>query len=233
MPTDPSRPSPSGPAALRPTDDDALRTRLAALCAEGWRLWERFSADEVERPFHPFVAADYEAVGQALWPHRGRGLRFLEWGSATGVITVMADLLGFEAHGIELDERLVAEARDLAVRFGSNARFVSGSFLPKGYRWRGRDGDARTGTVGSGPSGYLVLGRSLDEFDVVFGYPWDGEEPLMLDLMADYGRPDALLLLNSCTTGIVAYRGGRPLPGDAHRLRGEAPAGSGDSASDT
>ena len=29
--------------------------------------------------------------------HRGPGLRFLEWGAATGVITIIADLLGFDA----------------------------------------------------------------------------------------------------------------------------------------
>ena len=42
----------------------------------------------------------------------------------------MADLMGFEASGIELDDSLVRVARELAERSGSNARFVSASFLP-------------------------------------------------------------------------------------------------------
>jgi hypothetical protein len=75
--------------------------------------------------------------------------------------------------------------------------------------YRGPDGDRRTGTIGDGPSGYLALGRALEDFDVVFGYPWDGEAPLMLDLMRRYGRPDAVLLLNDTVHGVRAYPGGR------------------------
>ncbi|MGQ0647828.1 MAG: hypothetical protein ACT4P7_09670 [Gemmatimonadaceae bacterium] len=125
----------------------------------------------------------------------------------------MADMLGFEACGIELDGDLVATARALATRFDSRARFVVGSFLPQGYRWQPSHGDGRTGTLGTGPSGYLQLGHPLDEFDVVFGYPWGGEEPMMLDLMKRYGRSDALLLMNSVTDGVRVYRGGRDVTG--------------------
>jgi hypothetical protein len=121
----------------------------------------------------------------------------------------MADLIGFDACGIELDPALVTTARALAARHGSGARFVAGSFLPAGYQWRRRDGDTRTGTIGEGPSGYLQLGRALDDFDLVFGYPWSGEEALMYDLMQRYGRPDALLLVHDTNRGVLAYRGGR------------------------
>ena len=189
--------------------ETALEARLEALCTEGWAIWDRFALEVREHHFHPFVAADYEVVLKALSAHRGPGLRFLEWGSATGVITIMADLLGFEAYGIELDSSLVGTARGLAERFGSGARFATGSFLPTGYRWQPSDVDGRTGTVGVGASGYLQLGRSLDDFDVVFGYPWGGEEAMMLDLMGSYGRPDALLLLHTVNDGVKAYRGGR------------------------
>jgi hypothetical protein len=198
---------------LPPEVDDQLRARLEALCAEGWTIWERFDVEVREHHFHPFIAADYEAVLKALLPVRGAGLRFLEWGSASGVITIMADLLGFDACGIELDSSLVATARSLATRFGSDARFVVGSFLPTGYVWRPSDGDGRTATVGTGASGYLQLGHALDDFDVVFAYPWGGEEPMMLDLMKAYGRSDALLLLNSVNDGVTPYRGGRKVSG--------------------
>lgn len=179
-------------------------------------MWERFDREVRERHFHPFIAADYDVVQRALIAHRAPGLRFLEWGSATGVITIMADLLGYDAYGIELDAGLVATARQLAAKHDSGARFAAGSFIPSGYRWRPSDGDGRTATVGDGPSGYAQLGLALDDFDVVFGYPWGGEEPLMLDLMRQYGRPDAVLLLMEVTEGVAAYRGGvrlgRPKP---------------------
>lgn len=200
-----------------PVLDDAItHARLDALCADGWAIWERFDRDERdgrEPGFHPFVAADYDAVRVALLALRAPGRRFLEWGSATGVITIMADLMGFDACGIELDASLVGTARALATRHESRARFVVGSFLPTGYEYRSRDGDQRTGTIGEGPSGYLQLGHPLEDFDVVFGYPWSGESPLMHDVMQRYGRRDALLLLHDATDGVRAYRGGRETTG--------------------
>jgi hypothetical protein len=199
--------SPAPPSA-RSELDPALRSRLEELCEEGWDRWERFDREVRQDQFHPFVAADYQVVLDTLVPLVGPGLKFLEWGSATGVISILADVLGFEACGIELDERLVQEARELARRKSSKARFAVGSFLPTGYRWGRRTGDARLGTIGQGPSGYLELGIPLDDFDVVFAYPWSGEEPIMLDLMSEYGRADALLLLYSGTGGITRYRGG-------------------------
>ena len=174
--------------AVLPEIDAVQRARLAALCADGWAIYERFSNRERPDDFHPFVAADYESVLAALEPHRAAGLKFLEWGSATGVITIMADMLGFEAFGIELDSDLIRTARTLAEKFHSDARFVEASFLPAGYLWQPTGGDGRVGTIGAGHSGYLELGHSLDEFDVVFAFPWGGEEPMMLDLMKTYGR---------------------------------------------
>ena len=192
-----------------PLASAALDRRLAAFCADGVAFFEEFDLTVREREFHPFVAADYDVVLGTLRQVYRPGLRFLEWGSASGIITIIADMLGYDACGIELDESLVDAARDLATRHHSAARFVAGSFLPTGYRWQSHHGDERTGTIGEGASGYLSLGRALDDFDVVYGYPWAGEEPLMLDLMRQYGRRDALLLLNDVTSGVRAYRGGR------------------------
>jgi hypothetical protein len=188
--------------------DPELAARVSALCEAGWDLWARFDTRVRQREFHPFVAADYQVVLEALLPLRAPGLKFLEWGSAMGVITIMADLLGFEAYGIELDRELVDEARELARTTGSGARFVAGSFLPAGYQWKDGGGDDRLGTIGQGESGYLQLGMPLEEFDIVFGYPWSGEEAMMIDLMRVHGRRDARFLLHS-EGKIRVYRGGR------------------------
>lgn len=191
--------------------DDALEKRLDALCAEGWALFEQFDLTVRDREFHPFVAADYESVRAALMRHRAPGQRFLELGSATGVITIMADMLGFDAAGIEIDASLVRTAERLATRFGSKARFVTGSFMPTGYRWRSVVANEFSATTGEGVSGYLQLGAALDDFDVVFGYPWGGEAPMMLDLMRQFGREGALLLLNDTTAGVRSYRNGKEI----------------------
>lgn len=190
-------------------DRGALDRRLDALCADGWEIWQRFDDTFRSRRFHPFVPADYDTARNLLSSLRGPGRRFLEWGSATGIITIMADMMGFDAYGIEIDASLVATAYEVASRHRSAARFVVGSFLPAGYRFRTRDGDGRTGTIADGPSGYVELGLALEDFDVVFGYPWSGEDAVMRDVMQRYGRSDALLLLYDSDDSVRSYRGGR------------------------
>lgn len=207
--TAPPQPRPSGAVDAL---DPVLRARLHALAEEGRALWDRFDVEVRQNGFHPFVPADYERVLEALLPLRAPGLRFLEWGSGMGVITIVADLLGFEAYGIELDARLVDTARDLARRHGSGARFAAGSFIPAGYRYRPRHGDGRLGTIGDGESGYRELGIPLDDFDIVYAYPWGGEEPMMLDLMRAYGGRDARLLMLG-GSDVRTYRNGRLVAG--------------------
>lgn len=175
--------------------DPALRRKLTELQEEGNEFFHRFDLEVRQVHFHPFVPVNYEEVLQTLIELRQPNLKFLEWGSATGVIAIMADLLGFDAYGIELDADLVTVARNLADKYESNARFAVGSFLPTGYVWRGRDGDTRLGTLGDGQSGYLELGMPLEEFDIVYGYPWDGEAEIMRDIMKQYGNPNARFLL--------------------------------------
>ena len=75
-------------------------------------------------------------------------------------------------------------------------------------RSRAAGGIGRHGTIGHGPSGYLKLGRALDDFDLVYAFPWTGEEPMMLDLMRCHGRQDAHLLLYTAQDGVRLYRGG-------------------------
>jgi hypothetical protein len=189
--------------------DPSLRTRIAALCAEGWDFFERFDREVREKEFHSFIASDYEVVLDALIAHRAPGRTFLELGSASGVITIMADLLGYDASGIEIDTSLVATARKMAAKFDSKARFVAGSFFPTGYTFKQASGDIRTGTMGEGIPAYLELGHGLDDYDVVFGYPWGGEEPVMLDLMKRYGNPESVLMLHGVNDGVKAYRNGK------------------------
>lgn len=189
--------------------DPALRHTLARLGEEGWEMWARFDREVRSRRWHPFVPAEYDRVLLALTALRQPGLRFLEFGSATGIVTVMADLLGYDACGIEIDDALVTLARATAVRYSSRARFATGSFLPQGYVWRPRDSDGRLGTVGEGVSGYLKLGTSLEDFDLVFAYPWHGEEAMMLDLLRSHGAPGAGLLLQCVSGEVQLFRKGR------------------------
>ena len=197
--------------------DLATNARVSALIEEGFEIFDRFDRTVREKAFHPFVAADYLRVLDALLavqptlrpsPHRAGPPAFIELGSATGVITIMADLIGFDAVGIELDASLVAIARQLATKYESRARFAAGSFLPAGYKWNSKSGDGRMGTIGSGPSAYAELGRALDDFDLVYAYPWDGETPMLIDFARRYGDPDAQLLLMDPLEGLRIMRVG-------------------------
>ncbi|MBR9990919.1 MAG: hypothetical protein KFH98_14250 [Gemmatimonadetes bacterium] len=183
-----------------------LVARLDALHDEGQAIFERFERDVRSAEFHPFKPADYGAMVDMLLPFVGECRTFLEWGSATGVIAITADLLGFEAYGIEIDASLVDMAEDLARRHGSGARFAAGSLLPDGYEWRSPSGDPRLGTIETGESGYAKLGMSLDEFDLVYGYPWTGEAGMMLDIMERCGGDGARLLINRGREGIQLHR---------------------------
>jgi len=193
---------PTPRSALDPT----LRAVLGRLVNEGHELWASFDRNIRLHRWHSFVPSEYERVLDALVDLRAPGLRFLEWGSATGVIAVMADLLGYEAYGIEVDERLVSIAVETAARYESRATFVVGSFLPEGYVWHPRDGDGRLGTLGEGASGYLKLGYPLDDFHLVFAYPWSGEEAMMRDLMRVHGAPGAGFLLQRVSGDVELWR---------------------------
>jgi hypothetical protein len=184
--------------------DAALDRRLDALIEEGFEIFDRFDREVRDRTWHPFVATDYRRALSTLVTISAPNETFLEWGSATGVIAIMADLLGFAAYGIELDAGLVDIARRLAERHHSRARFAVGSFVPDGYRWKSNNAEGRHGTIGDGTSAYAELGRGLDDFSVVYAYPWGGEEPMMLDLMRTYGDRDACLLLSG-EDGVRCY----------------------------
>ncbi len=209
------RPAPGSPAKREVpgpgANDVALEHRLDALIEESSRIWERFDREVRDDHWHPFVASDYQRVRRALESLQPAGEKFLEWGSATGAVTIMADMLGFDAWGIELDSQLATTARDLARRHQSHAHFFTGSFVPSGYRFHtpGK-GDGRLGTIGDGESAYPAMGCALDDFDFVFAYPWMGEEALMLDVMRQYGSPGARLLLHG-DEGVRIYSGGRLL----------------------
>ncbi len=184
-----------------PAGEAALFTRLRELCEEGLAISARLEGAR-QGEWHHFVPGDYDTVLQALLGIRARGGRFLELGSATGVIAIMADLLGFEACGIEIAPELVAEARGLAERYGSAARFATGSFIPAGYSWVSETGDTRMGTVGIGAPAYAELRYELADFDWVYAYPWPGEAEVLRDVVQRCGGPRPRLLLHRYTGGL-------------------------------
>ncbi len=137
-----------------------------------------------------FVPGDHRHAFQILqWLLRTkaavRGAAFLEWGSGQGMATILAALLGYDALGVEIDEGLVAESRELAARYDTRARFEHGSYDP----------------ATPGLKVFTAKKRS-----VVYVYPWPGEEPFFLRLFDETADPGAFLLMCLGPEDIRVYR---------------------------
>lgn len=73
-----------------------------------------------------FVPSDYELAWQVL-DGLPRGT-LCEWGSGFGILTGLAEMLGFEACGIELSADLADASRKLLAEFGLSARIETGDY---------------------------------------------------------------------------------------------------------
>ena len=153
-----------------------------------------------------FIAADYDLVYRTLAEHAEPGACFLEWGSGIGAITIMAEMLGFHARGIEIEEELVEEAVELAERHGSVAEFVAGSFVPEEYDWSTVDATSNVHTDPGGIGGYDDLEMPLEDFDVIYAYPWPGEDPFFFDIFQQCARPGALFVTYHGMEGMQVTR---------------------------
>jgi len=151
-----------------------------------------------------FVPSDlvtvYHALRAITEANLAPGNSLCEWGSGFGVVASLAAMLGFSACGIEIESDLVDASRRLADDFGLGVEFVHGSFIPRGaeacaeeayadnnaeYSWLVTDAD----------DAYDELGLDPDDFDVVFAYPWPGEEYLITSSFEKYAAEEALLLM--------------------------------------
>jgi len=172
------------PALQRFLDD--ADTRLDALIADG--LLTRLPN---------FAPADFPTVHAtlaALARGPAAGERFLEWGSALGGITGMAAALGFRASAIEIDSEMVERSRELLAAHGLHAEVVLGSFVPDDHDVPAEFDDPDTATLQTGMAAYDLLERDLDEFAVVYAYPWPDMEEAFLDLFDTYASPGALFV---------------------------------------
>jgi hypothetical protein len=146
------------------------------------------------------VDSDLDVVqrGLAAIRERGfvRGRTFCEWGSGLGGVCAIAALSGFRSHGIEIRPGLVEAARAVAKEIEKDIdlpiQFAEGSFL--------RPGDEDL--VAEAPNVERVFDNraweALDlapaDCDVVFAYPWPGEERCVDAAFARHASSGALLL---------------------------------------
>lgn len=165
---------------------------------EAARLRIQAFQDRWDRPqIEQFVAADFYHVFQAMdWIRETQtlvGNRFLEWGCGFSVVTSIASALKFEAIGIEAESDLIQEGRVTLDNWQVTAELIHGNFLPDGA-----DTLAHQSTLPSLghpiESGYQQLGLELDDFSLVYSYPWPGEDRFHQAVFERFAAPGAMLL---------------------------------------
>lgn len=189
MATPPSSPSPLFDPVPLQLATQPLPPDLQALCEDAVRRAARIQAlggaDRMGAFQMCHGPSAYRIVRalQALRPNAPT--RWLELGSGLGLASCLADALGWAATGLEIEPRLVSEARALAAAHGRQPQLVQGS-----YR------DVQVGCFvvehADGSRGPL----RLSEVDVFFAYPWPAERRYLQDLVAAHAQPGALLVFH-------------------------------------
>lgn len=159
------------------------------------RYWDHFK----HKPLPQYVECDFDLVSLALKQCVDRelidGRLFVEWGCGFAVVTGVAALLGLDAVGVEAEEFLCQEARHLFATQSIQAEVWQGNFLPDGARNLAEEEEPLVSLTHSIPSAYGLHDLSLEDFAIVFAYPWPGEEHFLRLVFERYARRDALLLM--------------------------------------
>ncbi len=165
---------------------------------EGVRLRIQTFQDCWNRPqIEQFVAADFFHLFQAIgWIRETQSLignRFLEWGCGFAVVTSIASALEFESVGIEAEADLVREGQQTLQDWNVSADLIGGNFLP-----RGAESLAHASNLPSlghrVACAYDHLGLELDDFSLIYSYPWPGEDRFHQAVFQKYASPGAMLL---------------------------------------
>lgn len=157
-----------------------------------------FAAAHQQDALASFVPSDFRRAWQALDAVRSANLpagdAFCEWGSGFGVVTMLAAMCDFDATGIEFEADLVDEAEQLADDYDLAVEFACGSFVPASLQAVADQLDESHIMSCGGADGYDLLGLDPDDFDVVYAFPWPGEQGLIEALFDRSTAIGALLM---------------------------------------
>ena len=183
--------------------DSELLASFQLLWAEADALWE---ANENRPAYALYVSADYMAIFEKLCQLRGRVDTVLEWGSGLGVVTIMANRLGFDAYGIEAESELVKLAETLAAKYQATPRFVVGSFIPAEFEEDMRAGEEFGRTITNAAPAYEELDMELRDFDLVYAFPWPDEHGIYRSIMKRHASRNALYMRYDAREGLSLTR---------------------------
>lgn len=157
-----------------------------------------------------FVPSDHLQVYQALrfiaQAHCAPGNHLCEWGSGFGVVACLGAMTGYFACGIEIDLHLVEAARQLAVDFDLQVEFYHDSFIPYGGEKSVEPFEATGWLTTHAGTCRQDWGLCPENFDVIFAYPWPGEEEIIETLFEESAGTGALLLTYHGQEGLRLQR---------------------------
>ncbi len=178
--------------------EDELPPAITAFIDEAEERIRTFQEDLKGATIPAFVPSDFRMVYRALAAVMERNLApgtlFCEWGSGFGVVAGLSAQIGFDAHAIEINHELMDAAEALAADFDYQVEFARGTFVPDGGdEYLDQTNEFEWLSPG-GADGYAFLGLEADDFDVIFAYPWPGEEIVVENLFERFGAEGALLV---------------------------------------
>lgn len=159
-----------------------------------------------------FVPSDfltvYHALDAVVDADLAAGNMFCEWDSGFGVVAMLAAHFEFEAYGIEIDAGLVDAARSLSEDFELPAEFIQGSFIPAGGERDAMDACVSELAWLNTDEGeaYPELGLTTRDFDVIYAFPWPGEEQVIARLFDGFASVNAILLTFCQLEGVRVRR---------------------------
>jgi hypothetical protein len=184
-------------------------SEVAALLADTQVRLQQYDA-KFQASIPAFVPSDFEVVYHALRQLQesqlAAGQRFLEWGSGIGVVACLAAMVGFDAIGIEIEPPLVEIAESLAADHGIDVEFACGSYVPDGAEPYVDISGEVTWLRTDRPDSYADLDLEPEDFDVIYAYPWPGEEQVIFDLFAHTAATGTLLLTYHSQDGLRLQR---------------------------
>ena len=134
---------------------------------------------------------------------------FLECGSGLGVATIMASRIGYEAYGIEAKSSLVEYSTNFSNQLGCDAVFANGSFIPDEFEWNPATTDEPVRTFIDVPAAFDALEMSLQDFDLIYAYPWPTEYSLYLDFFDSVCTTGRTFFMLRCSGRYVVAASGR------------------------
>jgi hypothetical protein len=189
-------------AEIPPETEKLLADADEALQAY-WDQWH-------QRPIEQYVACDFRDVWRALsWLTDSglpRGNTFCEWGCGFGIVTGLASQLGWEAVGIEAESFLVEQAHRFMARNRLAGEILHGNFLPRGSERLARGQSNHASLFHQVPCAYDQHDLQLDDYAVVFAYPWPGEHHFQQEVFRHFAGDGALLLMFLGPYEIELYR---------------------------